>query len=52
MNLRDIGLEIGSIFHSPSTGLVQPAATAPQTVQAVSTNLADEVPAGADYPGN
>lgn len=40
------------LFCSPSTGLVQsPAATAPQ-IQAASTNVVDEVPAGADYPGN
>lgn len=36
---------------SPSTGLVQqPAATAPQTAQ-IASNVAEEAPAGADYPG-
>lgn len=37
---------------SPSTGLVQqPAATVPQAAQ-VATNVVEEAPAGADYPGN
>lgn len=36
---------------SPSTGLQQPAATVPQAAQ-IATNVAEEAPAGADYPGN
>lgn len=36
----------------PSTGIVQsPAASAPQTVQAVATNTVEESAAAADYPG-
>lgn len=36
---------------SPSTGLQQPAASVQQPVQAA-TNVVEESPAGADYPGN
>lgn len=35
---------------SPSTGLQQPAASVQQPVQAA-TNIAEEAPAAADYPG-
>lgn len=36
---------------SPSTGLQQPAASVQQPVQAA-TNIVEESPAAADYPGN